>query len=89
MRKALFTLALLASALILPLTAHADTIDDFMLIGNGENLTSPSLQQGSTPSINTSIASPRAVPEQLAERLAPWTPHFSSSILKSFRKLPP
>jgi len=29
MRKALFTLALLASAFILPLTAHADTIDQF------------------------------------------------------------
>jgi hypothetical protein len=33
MRKALFTLALLASALTLPLTAHADTIDDFVLTG--------------------------------------------------------
>jgi len=31
MRKALFTLALLASAFTLPLTAHADTIDDFVL----------------------------------------------------------
>jgi hypothetical protein len=30
-----------------------------------------SLPQGSTLSINTSIASPRAVPEQLTERLAP------------------
>jgi len=29
MRKALFTFALLASALTLPLTAHADTIDQF------------------------------------------------------------
>ena len=29
MRKALFTLVLLASAFILPLTAHADTIDQF------------------------------------------------------------
>ena len=29
MRKALFTLALLASAFTLPLTAHADTIDQF------------------------------------------------------------
>jgi hypothetical protein len=29
MRKALFTLALLASALTIPLTAHADTIDQF------------------------------------------------------------
>jgi hypothetical protein len=30
-RKTLFTLALLASALSLPLAAHADTIDDFVL----------------------------------------------------------
>jgi len=39
MRKALFPLALLASALTLSLTAHADTIDDFVLTGNGETLT--------------------------------------------------
>ena len=39
MRKALFTLALLASAFTLPLTAHADTIDDFVLTGNGESVT--------------------------------------------------
>jgi hypothetical protein len=39
MRKALFTLALLASAFTLPLTAHADTIDDFLLTGNGESVT--------------------------------------------------
>jgi PEP-CTERM motif len=31
MSKALFTLALLASALTLPLTAHADPIDDFVI----------------------------------------------------------
>jgi hypothetical protein len=31
MRKSLFLLALFASASILPLTAHADTIDDFVL----------------------------------------------------------
>jgi hypothetical protein len=37
MSKALFTLAL--SALILPLTAHADTIDDFVLSGNGHSIT--------------------------------------------------
>jgi hypothetical protein len=37
MRKALFPLALLASALTL--TAHADTIDDFVLTGNGESVT--------------------------------------------------
>jgi PEP-CTERM motif len=39
MRKALFTLTLLASAFTLPLTAHADTIDDFVLTGNGETVT--------------------------------------------------
>jgi hypothetical protein len=39
MRKALFILALLASALSLPLTAHADTIDDFVLTGNGTTAT--------------------------------------------------
>jgi len=39
MRKALFTLALSASALILPLAAHADTIDDFVLTGNGHTIT--------------------------------------------------
>ena len=37
MRKALFPLALLASALTL--TAHADTIDDFVLTGNGTTTT--------------------------------------------------
>jgi hypothetical protein len=39
MSKALFTLALLASAFALPLTAHADTIDDFVLTGNGHTIT--------------------------------------------------
>jgi hypothetical protein len=39
MRKALFTLALLASAFTLPLIAHADTIDDFVLTGNGTTAT--------------------------------------------------
>jgi hypothetical protein len=39
MRKALSTLTLSASALILPLTAHADTIDDFVLTGNGHTIT--------------------------------------------------
>lgn len=38
MRKTLFT-TLFVSALILPLTAHADTIDDFVLTGNGETIT--------------------------------------------------
>jgi hypothetical protein len=39
MRKALFTLALLASALSLPVAAHADTIDDFVLTGEGHTIT--------------------------------------------------
>jgi hypothetical protein len=39
MSKALFTLAVLSSAFSLPLTAHADTIDDFVLTGNGEIIT--------------------------------------------------
>jgi hypothetical protein len=38
MSKVLFT-ALLASALFLPLTAHADTIDDFVLSGGGNIIT--------------------------------------------------
>jgi hypothetical protein len=38
MSKVLFT-ALLAAALILPLTAHADTIDDFALVGGGYTIT--------------------------------------------------
>lgn len=37
MSKALFC-TLLASALILPLTAHADTIDDFTLTGDGHTI---------------------------------------------------
>jgi hypothetical protein len=39
MRNHLFTLALLSSALILPLTAHADTIDDFRITGGGHIIT--------------------------------------------------
>jgi hypothetical protein len=39
MSKALFTLTLLASATTLPLTAHADSIDDFVLTGNGHTIT--------------------------------------------------
>jgi hypothetical protein len=38
MRKALFTLTLLASAFALPLTVHADTIDDFVLTGAGHTI---------------------------------------------------
>jgi hypothetical protein len=39
MSKILFTLPLIASALTIPLTAHADTIDDFTLSGQGHTLT--------------------------------------------------
>jgi hypothetical protein len=39
MRKTLFAFAFLASALSITLTAHADTIDDFMLTGGGETVT--------------------------------------------------
>lgn len=39
MRKALFSLAVLASAFIVPLTAHADVIDDFTLAGQGHTIT--------------------------------------------------
>jgi hypothetical protein len=39
MSKALFTVALLTSALTLPLTAHADTIDDFSITGGGHTIT--------------------------------------------------
>jgi hypothetical protein len=43
MRKALFTVALIASALTLPLTAHADPIDVFILTGAGNTLSFPNL----------------------------------------------
>jgi hypothetical protein len=39
MRQSLFLLALLASALTLPLTAHADPIDEFVLTGDGHTIT--------------------------------------------------
>jgi hypothetical protein len=39
MRKALFTIALITSALTLPLTAYADPIDDFVLTGDGHTIT--------------------------------------------------
>ena len=39
MSKSLFTLALLASASILPLAAHADAIDDFLITGQGNTIT--------------------------------------------------
>jgi hypothetical protein len=39
MSKVLFTFALLASAFAFPLAAHADTIDDFVLTGNGHTIT--------------------------------------------------
>ena len=47
MRKALFPLALLASALTL--TAHADTIDDFVLTGDGHTITFSAPAIYSTP----------------------------------------
>ena len=52
MRKALFTLALLASAFTLPLTAHADTIDDFVLTGDGHTITfsAPAIYSAPNPS---------------------------------------
>jgi PEP-CTERM motif len=39
MRKTVFPFALLVSAFILPITAHADTIDDFAITGAGLNIT--------------------------------------------------
>jgi PEP-CTERM motif len=39
MRKIVFPFTLLASALVFSLTAHADTIDDFVLTGNGLDVT--------------------------------------------------
>jgi hypothetical protein len=43
MRKALFTLALFASALTIPLTAHADTIDQFTFTSTALPDLSPSI----------------------------------------------
>jgi len=67
----------LPSAFTLPLTAHARhhrrTSSSPAM---AKPSPSPSLPQGSPPSIYTSITSPRAVPEQLTERLAPQGPHF-------------
>ncbi|HEY8998276.1 MAG TPA: hypothetical protein VIM60_10270, partial [Edaphobacter sp.] len=39
MDRSLFGLAALASALVLPLSASADTIDDFVLTGGGHTVT--------------------------------------------------
>ena len=39
MRKNVFPFALLVAAFVLPLAAHADTIDDFVLTGNGLDIT--------------------------------------------------
>ena len=52
MRKALFTLALLASPFTLPLAAHADTIDDFVLTGDGNTITfsAPAIYSAPNPS---------------------------------------
>jgi hypothetical protein len=41
MRNPLFTFALIASALTLPLAAHTDTIDDFTLVRDGSTFTLP------------------------------------------------
>jgi hypothetical protein len=41
MRKSLFTLTLLASAFTLPLTAHADTIDNFNISGGSITFSLP------------------------------------------------
>jgi hypothetical protein len=49
MSKALFTLALLTSALTLPLTALADPIDDFVLKGDGHTITYSLLATSSYP----------------------------------------
>jgi hypothetical protein len=38
MRKVFFTLVFLSAALILPLAAHCDTIDDFVLTGDGHTI---------------------------------------------------
>ena len=43
MRKSLFTLALLASAFTVPLIAHADAVDDFILTGGGNTISFPNL----------------------------------------------
>jgi hypothetical protein len=39
MTKIVFPLILFASASVLPLTAHADAIDDFLITGNGNTIT--------------------------------------------------
>ncbi len=39
MRKSLFLLAFFVSALTLPLTAHADSMDDFTIVGGGHTIT--------------------------------------------------
>jgi hypothetical protein len=39
MRKTVFPFALLASAFLLPMAAHADAIDDFVLTGSGLTIT--------------------------------------------------
>jgi hypothetical protein len=39
MRRAFLSLALFSSAFILPQAAHADTMDDFVLIGGGNTIT--------------------------------------------------
>jgi len=57
MRKALFTLSLLASAFTFPIAAHADNLDDFLLTGNGEiiTFTLPASPQGNLSTCPTGI----------------------------------
>ena len=51
MRKALFT-SVFIGALMLPLVAHADTIDDFLLTGEGNIIT---FSLPASPAVNASI----------------------------------
>jgi PEP-CTERM motif len=73
--KPLFTLALLASAFILPRAAHADTIDNFRITGDGNTITfflpaSPTdvfaLPQQNYTLTTTREPTPPAVPEPSA-----------------------
>jgi hypothetical protein len=63
MRKALFTLALLASALSLRLAAHADNIDDFVLTGDGRIITYSLPAIASFPDHPNFDFSPRPLPQ--------------------------
>jgi PEP-CTERM motif len=59
MRNFVFPVTLLASALVLPLTAYADTIDNFVITGNGLDVTfslpaSPPGNESTCPPISPS-----------------------------------